>query len=432
MKKIFLGLMGCGTVGSGVVKLFYENKDIISRKLDGELILKYIADIKTPQGISFGPTMFVSDAQKMIDDPEIDIVIETIGGQGIAKDYIEKAIDSGKHIVTANKSLIASHGNDLFQLAQKRGVDFRYEASVGGCIPIIKTLRESLVSNQILSMTGILNGTCNYILTRISDHGDTFEQALTQAQAKGYAEADPTLDIQGIDTAHKLAIINAIAYGMPINIEDIYVEGITKITPLDIQFAKQFGYRIKLIAISKNKRDHIEARVHPTMIPVQNILSNVDGTLNAINICGDAVGDIMLYGYGAGMMPTASAVFSDIMDIARNLLQGTGPCIPLLSFKSNAIHQLPVIPIDDIETKYYIRFAAVDRPGVLSQIAGVLAKHNISIESVHQKGRSVEGTVPIVMLIYKAREADVQRALSEISSIDVVRRESVRIRIEDD
>jgi homoserine dehydrogenase len=324
------------------------------------------------------------------------------------------------------------HGNALFKAATEKGVDLAFEAGVGGCLPIIKSLRESLVGNHIKSMAGILNGTCNYILSKSTDDGSSFETVLAEAQKNGYAEADPSLDIEGIDTAHKLAILTSLAYGMEINFKDIYIEGISHIDPMDIDFAGQFGYRIKLLAISKNMGNAIEARVHPTMIPFDNPLSSVGGTLNAVTISGDAIGDMMLYGHGAGMMPTASAVVSDTVDLARNLLTGSIGRVPLLSYQMNNIRKIPVMRVDEIRTNYYFRFAAIDRPGVLSKISGILGDYDISIKSVHQKGRETKGSVPIVMLTHLAKEADVQKALSEIMNLDVVNAKPVLIRIENE
>lgn len=434
MRKINIGLLGCGTVGTGVAKILIEKKDLIRSKLGAELNLKYVADLDQARdrGIKFDEGVFTADAFKVIDDPETDIILEMIGGEKTAKDFILRAIGNGKQVVTANKALLASCGNEIFRAAAAKGVDVAYEASVGGCIPIIKTLRESLAGNQIKSMTGILNGTCNYILSKITDDGSRFESALSEAQAKGFAEADPTLDIEGFDTAHKLAILTSIAYGMEINFKDIYIEGISKITPLDIEFAGQFDYRIKLLAISKNRGDSVEARVHPTMIPCNNLLSNVNGSLNAITISGDAVGDILLYGHGAGMMPTASAVIGDTVDLARNILSGSTGRTPLLSFRMADIRKIPVMPVDEISTHYYFRFAALDRPGVLSKISGILGKYGISLKSVHQKGRKTNGSVPIVMLSHLCKEADVKKALDEISTLDVVSTKPALIRIEDD
>jgi homoserine dehydrogenase len=434
MKEIRIGLLGCGTVGTGVARLLIENKELISKRVGAALTLKWVADvdIETDRGIQFDEGVLISNAQKVLNDPDVDIIIEMIGGEGIAKDFILKAIENGKHVITANKALLASQGNELFTAAAEKGVDLAFEAAVGGCMPIIKSLRESLVGNHISSMTGILNGTCNYILSKITDDGSPYDAALAEAKAKGYAEADPTLDVEGIDTAHKIAILGALAYGMEINLDDVYIEGISKITPLDIEYAGQFGYRIKLLAISKFMNGAVEARVHPTMIPFDNLLSTISGTVNAIMVSGDAVGDIMLYGRGAGMMPTASAVIGDAVDIARNLLTGANGRMPGLSYQRDQIRTIPVLPIEEISAHYYFRFAALDRPGVLSTISGVLGEHGISIQSVQQKGRKTKGSVPVVMVSHKAREADVKKALSEIAALDVVSDEPVLIRIEDD
>ncbi|MBU4345126.1 MAG: homoserine dehydrogenase [Desulfobacteraceae bacterium] len=433
MKQINIGLLGCGTVGTGVAKILIENKELIAARVGALLSLKHVADIdiKRDREINFDDGVLVTDARKVVDDPQIDIIVEMIGGVGIAKELILRAIDNGKQIVTANKALLATHGNILFKASYAKGIDLAFEASVGGCMPVIKSIRESLVGDHIKSMTGILNGTCNYILSKSTYEGITFEAALSEAQAKGFAEADPSLDVEGIDTAHKLAILTSVAYGMEINFNDIYIEGISKITPMDIDFADQFGYRIKLLAISKNRGKEVEARVHPAMILFDNQLSNVNGSLNAITISGDAVGDMMLYGLGAGMMPTASVVVGDIADLARNLLSGTRGRIPLLSYQMENIRKIPIMPIDDIFTNYYFRFSAADRPGVLSKISGILGDRGISIKSVHQKGRKSTGSVPIVILTHLAKEHDVKKALSEIEALDIVSDRPVLIRVEE-
>ena len=434
MKTINVGLLGCGTVGTGVAKLVIDSREVIDARLGATLNLKRVADIdiETDRGIQFSEGVLTTDANSVVNDPDIDIIIEMIGGEGIAKELILKAIENGKQVITANKALLASQGNALFKAAAEKGVDLAFEAAVGGCMPIIKAMRESLVANRIQSMIGILNGTCNYILTKITEERSAFGDALTEAQTRGYAEADPTLDVEGIDTAHKIAILTALAYGMEINLPQVYIEGITRITPLDVEFAEHFGYRIKLLAISKNHGDKIEARVHPTMIPFGNLLSNVSGTLNAVMVSGDAVGDIMLYGRGAGMMPTASAVISDVVDIARNLMAETTRRIPALSFQKNHIQNIKIMSMDEIVTHYYFRFAALDRPGVLSKISGVLGNHDISIQSVQQKGRKTDGSVPVVMVSHLAKEVDVQKALTEINHLDVVSDKPVLIRIEDE
>ena len=414
MKNINIGLLGCGTVGAGVARLLLNGGDLITSRVGATLTLKQVADIDTAKdrGVRFAPGVLIEDAWAVVNDPSIDIVVEMIGGDGIAKELILSAIENGKQIVTANKALLASQGNAIFRAAGEKGVAF--EASVGGCMPIIKTIRESLVGNRIQAMIGILNGTCNYILSKITDDGSPFASTLVEAQSKGYAEANPALDVEGHDTAHKIAILSALAYGM------------------EIEFAGQFGYRIKLLAISKFKGQTVEARVHPTMIPFDNMLSNVNGTLNAITISADAVEDILLSGRGAGMMPTASAVVGDLVDISRNLLSGTAGRVPLLSFQRDAIKKIPVMPISEIVTHYYLRFSALDRPGVLSTISGILGSCGISIKTAYQKGRKINGSVPLVMLTHAAKEAAVTKALNEIASLDVVSARPVLIRIEDE
>jgi homoserine dehydrogenase len=434
MREINIGLLGCGTVGTGVAKLLLEQRELIAARLGATLNLKRVADLDLARdrGVRFPEGVLVADARRVVEEPGIDVIVEMIGGEGIARELIAKAIAGGRHVVTANKALIASHGNELFRAAAEKKVDLYFEASVGGCMPIIKTLRESMVGNRITAMTGILNGTCNYILSKITDEGSTFTDALAVAQKQGYAEADPTLDVEGFDTAHKIAILSALAYGMPVNLKDVFIEGISHITPMDIEFAGQFGYRIKLLAISKHRGDAVEVRVHPTMIPFANMLSNVNGTLNAVTVTGDATGDIMLYGRGAGMMPTASAVVSDLVDLARNMLSGGAGRVPALGFQREMIREIPIMPIDRISAHYYFRFSALDRPGVLSTISGILGTHGISIQSVHQKGRKTSGAVPVVMLSHRAREADVKQALREISALDVTAAKPVVIRIEDE
>ena len=432
MKPVQLGLMGCGTVGTGVARLLIDQEALIQARTGIPLALKYVADLdhETDRGIDFKPGVFIDDAWRIVNDPQIDIVIEMIGGETLAKELITSAIENGKQVVTANKALLAKHGNAIMGAAAAKGVDLAFEASCGGCMPIVKTLREALVANEIQSMVGILNGTCNYILTKISQEGIAFETALSDAQSAGYAEADPSLDVDGLDAAHKLAILSALAYGSRFNFNDIYIEGIAAITPLDIQFAAEFGYCIKLLAISKRSGDTIEARVHPTMIPLDNILSSVAGSLNAITVSGHAVGDLFLSGYGAGMMPTASAVLSDVVDLARNLRFNAPGRVPLMGYQPDAVQALSVLPVAQVVTRYYFRFSAQDRPGVLSAVAGILGRHGISIQSVHQKGRKTDGAVPIVMLTHKAKEADVQAALGEIAGLEMIGSKPVLIRIE--
>lgn len=433
MKTINIGILGYGVVGSGVAKLIKEKKNLLEARTGAYLNLKTAADIDTAtdRGVDLGETRLVSDANRVIDDPEIDIIVETIGGKTIAREFIMRSLANKKHVVTANKVLLAGFGNELVKHARKNRVDLAFEASCGGCMPIIKSLRESLVANDIISMSAILNGTCNYILARISKDGSEFEDALSDAQRLGYAEAEPSLDIDGYDTAHKLAILNSLAHGMEINLADIHVEGIRNITPIDIEFARSFGYTIKLLAIGKIHDAHVEARVHPTMIPGSNPLSHVDSSMNAIVIDADATGKTMLYGHGAGMMPTASAVLSDLADIVRNILSGTKQRVPILGYPEDNISAIPILPMAELYTRYYLRFEAQDHPGVLAKISGVLGENNISIKSVHQKGRKSNGKVPIVMITHLAKEEWIQNALNRISDTGAVVGSPVLIRIEE-
>ncbi len=434
MKRINIGLLGLGTVGTGTAKILIENKGIIKKRIGAELHLKKAADIDLDKKreVVFEKGTLTKDALEVINDDDIDIIVEMIGGKTIAKEFIIKALENKKHVVTANKALLAEAGEELFQLAYKNNVDIAYEASVGGAIPIIKSLRESLAGNNITAVNGILNGTCNYILSKIANENMEFKEALAKAQANGYAEADPTFDIEGFDTAHKTAIIASLAYGTKINFDDLYIEGITGITQTDIKYAKEFGYLIKLLAITKDLGDSIEARIHPTMISTDNILAKIDGSLNAASIFGDAVGEVMLSGYGAGMMPTASAVAGDIIDIARNIIFNTKARIPIAGFMQDQIKSKPVIPIEDVLTNYYFRFFLVDKPNVLSQVAGILGSYGISIKSVHQKERNPQEGVPVIIITYLVKEAEVKKALKEIFALDIVLEKPVFIRIEDE
>jgi len=434
MKTISLGLIGFGTIGTGVVKVMQESIELIQKRLGANIRLKKIADldVTTPRQITVDATILTTDAKDILDDPEISIVIELIGGYEPARTFILDAIRKKKHVVTANKALLATFGNEIFQAAEENGIDIGFEASVGGTIPIIKTLKESLVANRIKSIFGIINGTSNYILSKMTDEGKSFESVLKEAQKLGFAEADPTFDIEGIDTAHKLAIILSLAYGRRVILEDIHREGITGISQRDIEFARELGYRIKLLAIAAQREGYIEARIHPTMIPLHHLLANVNGNFNAFHIVGDSAGSVFLYGQGAGMMPTASAVLGDIVDISRNLLMGIAGRVPARSMKEYVINDIELMSFNDIFTNYYFRFAALDRPGVLSRIAGILGDNNISIAAVIQKGRQKAGPVPIVMTTHKAKENDVQKAISEIDRLEIIHGKTVVIRIEDE
>ncbi len=433
MDAINIGLIGLGTVGTGVVKILRKNRDLLLKKLNVPLILKKVAykNLSRPRTVDLSG-IEITNAEEIINDPEINIVIELIGGYEPAKTYILTAIKKRKHVVTANKALLALYGEEIFKTAMECGVDVAFEASVGGGIPLINGIKEGLVGNNILCMFGILNGTANYILTKMTKEGVAFKEALKEAQEKGFAEADPTFDIEGIDTAHKLTILLSLVYGIPINFEQIYIEGIGNIDPLDIQFAQEFGYRIKLLAVSRQTAKGIESRVHPTMIPIEHLLANVNGAYNALLVRGDAVGNILFYGLGAGMMPAGSAVVSDVVSLSRNLIKGITQRVPLLSYLPEKREKKPILSIDELICKYYFRFSAVDKPGVLSKISGILGNYDISIESVMQKGRKINGQVPIVMLTHEAKEANVKAALNEIEKIEVVKAKPVFIRIEND
>lgn len=432
MKVIGVGLLGWGTVGCGVVEVLQRNAESIVDRLGVRLELKRVADVdlKRPRPVAVPLEKLTDRAEDVIEDPEIEIVIELIGGLGIAKELILRALNNKKHVVTANKALIAHAGNELFRVAAQNGRTIGFEAAVAGGIPLIKALREGLAANQIDTIFGILNGTANYILTQMSRRGLSFQEALGEAQEKGYAEADPALDVDGIDAAHKLAIASALAFGTPIQFDQVYTEGISHIDQLDIQFSEEFGYRLKLLAIGRNSERRLEMRVHPTLIPKDHMLANVDGAYNAVHIHGNAVGNIMLYGMGAGMMPTGSAVVSDLMDLARDIGGGIQERIPPLAFRSEGLKPAAIRSINEVTTCYYFRFAAVDRPGVLSKIAGILGQNRISIASVIQKGRQIEGAVPIVMITHEALESSVQEALAEINKLDVVLAPTQVIRIE--
>jgi homoserine dehydrogenase len=433
-KMISIGLIGFGTIGTGVVKLLQENGDLIAGRLGAEIRLQRIADIdiRKSRGIPVDDALLTTDAADILNDPGIDIVVELMGGYEPARTFILAAMNQGKHVVTANKALLATHGDEIFRSAMRHGVNIGFEASVGGTVPVIKALKESLIANRIQSLSAIVNGTSNFILSKMTDEGGSFETVLKEAQALGFAESDPAYDVEGIDAAHKLAILLSLSYGKKVHLSDLYREGITRIGEQDIAFARELGYRIKLLAIAIRRDREIEARLHPTMIPFDHLLANVNGNFNAFHIIGDAADSVFLYGQGSGMMPTASAVVSDIVDIARDVRKGIAGRVPPRVLDEEAIEEIRLMPFDQIRTNYYFRFSAVDRPGVLSRISGILGANDISIATVIQKGRKQGGAVPIVMTTYKARERDVRRALEDIDRLDIVMGKTVLIRIEDD
>jgi len=426
---INVGIIGFGTVGAGTVRLLFENRDILTERTGFEINLKRIADldILRDRGINISQDILTTNADDILDDPHIDIVVELIGGISPAKDFILKAIQNRKHVVTANKALLATAGNEIFTAAFNVGVEIGFEASVAGGIPIIRVIREGLVANRIKAVYGIINGTSNYILTKMTDEHVEFSEALKEAQSLGYAEADPTLDVEGVDSAHKLAILASLSYGIPISFDSIYKEGISKISPQDIEFASEFGYKVKLLAIAKETDSIIELRVHPTMLPKEYLISKVDGPFNAIYVEGDATGSTLYYGRGAGDMPTGSAVVSDIVDIARNIRKKSTGRIPIMP---RTLRDLRIKKMDDVISRYYFRFSAVDRPGVLSKISGILGDYNISIASVIQKGRRIGEAVPLVVLTHEAKERDVRQALREIDPLPVVMDKTVFMRVE--
>ncbi|MGE5301171.1 MAG: homoserine dehydrogenase [Acidobacteriota bacterium] len=425
---IHVGIIGFGTVGTGTARILLENRALLRERTGIEINLKKIADIdiKRDRGIRLPKGVLTSKADELLDDPDIDIIVELVGGTKIAKEIVLKAIDRGKHVVTANKALLATHGAEIFRAAAKHKVEIGFEASVAGGIPIIKVVREGLVANRIKAVYGIINGTSNYILTKMTEEKAEFSEVLKEAQKLGYAEADPTYDIEGTDSAHKLAILASLAYGSQFNIKDVYCEGISWISPMDIEFARELGYKIKLLAIAKETGGKVELRVHPTMVPEEYLISKVDGVFNAVYVDGDAVGSTLYYGRGAGDMPTGSAVVADIADIARNIVNG----VPGRALFFSSPKPKNLMKMEDVRSMYYFRFSALDRPGVLSKISGILGKYNISIVSVIQKGRHEGKAVPLVVLTHMAREKDVVSAIREINRLSVVAGKTAIVRVE--
>jgi len=432
LKEIGVGIVGFGTVGTGVVRLLHENAEHLRKRVGIPIRLVRVADkeLSRDRGIRLPEGVLVSDGMQVARDPSVQIVAELIGGTGAAKDYLLEAVRNGKSVVTANKALLAECGPEIVKEVISAGVDIGFEASVGGGIPIIRTLREGLAANRILGIFGIINGTCNYILSRMTREGKPFADVLAEAQAAGLAEADPSFDVDGIDTAHKLAILVWLATGGHVPPREIHVDGIREIAPEDIAFAKEFGYTIKLLAIAKENGTGIEVRVHPTMIPSHYLLATVDGANNAIYVKGDFVGSSLSYGQGAGMLPTASAVVSDVIEIARNLRAGsTGRIPPSGFFLADPGARVEIAPFNQVSCEYYLRIRVIDKPGVLSRIAGVLGQHAISISSVLQKARG-ESAVPIYIVTHRAKESDMRAALAEVDRLPDVLDRTRMIRIE--
>ena len=432
MEHINVGIIGFGTVGSGTVQILLENRDLITSRVGSEIVIRKIADLdlETDRGIPLDPSLLTRDAMEIINDPQIDIVVELIGGLRQAKDFILRSLEKGKHVVTANKALLAEHGKEIYRAAERHGVSLAFEASVGGGIPVIRSLREGLSANRIRTIMGILNGTSNYILTRMSQKGLPYHQAVQEAIQLGYAEDPPTLDVDGTDAAHKLAILISIAFGVPVPFQSIYREGIDRLTPDDLRYASEFGYCIKLLAVARKAGERVEARVHPTMIALDHIMANVNGVYNAIYLEGDFVGPNLYYGYGAGKRATGSAVVSDLMHLARQIRSGVKNLMPPLAHVRPERDEISIQPIEELRSSYYFRFSAVDRPGVLSKISGILGENDISIYSVIQKGREVDGSVPVVMLTHEAKERSVMRALSQMEQLEVLTDKTMTIRVE--
>ena len=433
MKAIQVGLIGFGTVGSGVVKVLRQNADVIEKRMGRPVVLARIADldVTTDRGVQVPAGTLTTKVGDILDDPAIDIVVELIGGHEPAKRFILQAIERKKSVVTANKALLADHGEEIFEAAFKSTVDVGFEASVGGGIPIIRSLTEGLAGNRVASIMGIMNGTSNYILTRMTNEHRDFAEILQEAKRGGYAEADPSLDVDGIDAAHKLAIMVNLAYGTPVRMAEIFTEGISGLSTVDMEFAKELGLTIKLLGIAKLRDQSIEARVHPTLVPAGSPIAQVGGVYNAIHLIGDAVGDVVLYGKGAGSLPTASAVVGDIIDLARNRISGVACRVPPTSFQWEHRQLIPIRPMATIESMYYLRCMVKDQPNVLSKISGILGGHGISISSVLQKGRKAGQTVPLVILTHRSLEAAIQTALREINALPLVSEPTTLLRMEE-
>ncbi|MCU7933602.1 MAG: homoserine dehydrogenase [Candidatus Thiodiazotropha sp. (ex Dulcina madagascariensis)] len=433
MNPVKVGLLGLGTVGGGTLNVLTRNADEIARRAGrGIQIAQAAAKAYDPSSLSGLERVEVTDdAFSVVENPDLEIIIELIGGYSPARELVLKAIDNGKHVVTANKALIAMHGNEIFAAAQKRGVMVAFEAAVAGGIPIIKAVREGLAANRIEWIAGIINGTGNFILSEMRDKGREFGDVLKEAQALGYAEADPTFDVEGIDAAHKLTILGSIAFGMPLQFEKTYTEGITKIEPQDVEYADQFGYRIKHLGITRKTDAGIEMRVHPTMIPYRRLIANVDGVMNAVLVKGDAVGPTLYYGAGAGSEPTASAVLADVVDVVRTLTTDPENRVPHLAFQPGELDDIAILPIEEVESAFYLRMQVVDKPGVVARIASILADSGISIEAIQQK-EPAEGdsSLPLVMLTQKVMEKQLNVAIAAIEQLDSVYGQVMRIRVE--
>ena len=433
MNPVKIGLLGLGTVGAGTVNVLTRNADEITRRAGREIRIVHASarDIIKPRNCPMEGIHLTLDPFEVVNDPDIDVVVELIGGYEPARELVLRAIANGKHVVTANKALIAVNGNEIFAAAQKQGVMVAFEAAVAGGIPIIKTLREGLAGNRIEWLAGIINGTGNFILTEMRDKGRDFDDVLAEAQRLGYAEADPTFDVEGIDAAHKLTILAAIAFGIPLQFKKVYTEGITRITRMDVQYAEQLGYRIKHLGVARRTDAGVELRVHPTLIPERRLIANVDGVMNAVLVKGDAVGPSLYYGAGAGAEPTASAVVADIVDVVRTLTADPNNRVPHLAFQADQLSDLPILPMEQVETAYYLRMQAQDKPGVLADVTRILADLGISIEAMLQKAPAAgEHEVPIIMLTHRVIEKNMNEAIARIEALSSINAKVMRIRLE--
>ncbi len=426
-----IGLLGIGTVGGGTWQVLTRNADEITRRVGRPLAITTVADLNTAlaRQVTDDAIAVTDDAWSVVKDPDIDIVVELIGGYGIAKDLTLAAIENGKHVVTANKAMLAVHGNEIFEAASRKGVVVAFEAAVGGGIPIIKALREGLVANQITSIAGIINGTTNFILSEMRSRGVSFADALADAQEKGYAEADPTFDVEGIDAGHKVSLMSAMAFGVPVMFDQAHVEGISTIEQADIRYAEELGYRLKLLGITKRRPDGIELRVHPTLVPANRLIANVEGVMNAVVVDADAVGQTLYYGAGAGSQPTASAVIADLVDIARLITADPEHRVPHLAFQADQLADVPVLPIDDVTTAYYLRLKVADKPGVLAEVTGILADEQISIDAVIQKESDADSAT-IVLLTHESVERNLRTAIARIEALPTSLAKVVSLRME--
>ncbi|UIF84953.1 homoserine dehydrogenase [Cupriavidus sp. UYPR2.512] len=434
MNPIKVGLLGIGTVGSGTFNVLKRNQEEIRRRAGRGIEIAVVADLNTERAreLTNGEVEIVSDANEVVNRPDIDIVIELIGGYGIARELVLKAIENGKHVVTANKALLAVHGNEIFEAARRKGVIVAFEAAVAGGIPIIKALREGLTANRIQWIAGIINGTTNFILSEMRDKGLDFDVVLKEAQQLGYAEADPTFDIEGVDAAHKVTLMSAIAFGMPVQFEKAHVEGITRLSAIDIKYAEELGYRIKLLGITRRRDDGVELRVHPTLVPASRLIANVEGAMNAVLVQGDAVGATLYYGKGAGAEPTASAVIADLVDVTRLHTADPNHRVPHLAFQPDELSSVPVLPIEEINSSYYLRMRVSDETGVLAEITRILAEGSISIDAMLQKeSREGEPQTDIIILTHITREKHVNAAIARIEALPTVLSAVTRLRMEE-